>query len=211
MSDERFLFNGVDLPFYDHEYNSTRTNERAIEIPIAMHWLSEHADGVGLEVGNVLHHYFPDILTDRLVVDKYEVEDHVVNIDVMKISGIFDYIFTVSTLEHVGWDEPEERKLHGAMNALDHLFNHLAPGGQMLVSIPFGSNPALDYAILSGCGPHPYRETVMMRDGGLWVENAAGGWWRRGGTWCQSDSIQWEPYGKSTPWAETVWFGEYAK
>jgi hypothetical protein len=210
---ERFEFNGVELPFFDHEYNTTRLNERAVEIPITMWWLNEHAEGAGLEVGNVLHHYFPDILAERRVVDKYEKDARAENIDVFDIKGSFDYIFTISTLEHVGWDgdAPEQRRLHGASRALEYLYSLLAPAGQMLVSIPFGSNPALDYSILSGCPPIPHRETVMMRTGGVWFENKQHGWSCHGGTWVQAPDIRWERYGKSTPWAETVWFGEYAK
>jgi hypothetical protein len=209
MSD-RFVFNNIDLPLWDHPYNTTILNERAIEIPIVMRFLSQISGARGLEVGNVFSHYFPDVLTDRRIVDKYEKTDGVENIDVFDIRGEYDYIFAISTLEHVRWDPPEERQLDGAGYAIDHLFGLLARGGKMMVTVPFGSNPGLDYGILKG-DFKTERETVMMRVGGLWSENPTSHRWEcKGSSWHQADSIWWERYGKSTPWADAVWIGEFA-
>ena len=210
MGKDRFVFNGVDLPFFDHPYNTTILNERAVEISIAMHFLN-HVTGLrGLEVGNVLRHYFPGALRNCRVVDKYEVgDDAVENIDVFAIDGEYDYIFAISTLEHVRWDPPESRSLFGATAAIAHLRSLLAPSGKMLVTVPFGSNPGLDFAILDQ-KLHTERESVMMRTGGLWHETTSTGRWEcRGSTWHQADSIWWERYGKSTPWADAVWIGEF--
>lgn len=209
---ERFEFNGIDLPIFDHEYNTTVLNERAIEIPIAMWWLSQNGTGRGLEVGNVLSHYFPEVYSDRRIVDRYEdVDDSVENIDVFEIEGEFDYIFAISTIEHVRWDPPERRVLHGAPRAVDHLMSLLSPGGKMLVTVPFGSHPILDAEILCGV-IQPVRATVMMRGGGVWHETIASGRWEcKGSSWHQAVDIWWEPYGKSTPWAETVWIGEFIR
>lgn len=209
MSD-RFDFNGVDLPLFDHPYNTTLLNERAVEIPIVMRFLSNVTAFRGLEVGNVLSHYFPGVMIDRRIVDRYETTDGVENIDVFDIYGEFDYIFAISTLEHVRWDPPEQRDLDGATHAIEHLYGLLAPGGRMMITVPFGSNPGLDYAILSGFMRRPTRQSVMMRGGGLWHETTSTGRWEcRGSSWHQADSIWWERYGKSTPWADAVWIGEF--
>jgi hypothetical protein len=211
--DDRFEFNGIELPIFDHEYNTTVLNERAVEIPITMWWLAEHSIGRGLEVGNVLEHYFPALIPRR-VVDAYEEAEGVENLDVFEIKGEYDFIFAISTLEHVRWDAPEERELDGAAQAMTHLYQCLAPGGKMLITIPFGSNPGLDYAILSGeWGPGWLkRQTVMMRSGGLWYETVATGRWEcKGSSWHQAESIWWERYGKSTPWADAIWIGEFEK
>lgn len=210
---ERFDFQGVDLPIFDHEYNTTFLNERAIEIPIAMWWLSKYGDAPrGLEVGNVLQHYFPDVCSERRIVDQYEEADESVeNIDVFDITGEYDYIFSISTIEHVRWDPPEPRELDGAAEAIEHLYNLLVPNGRMLVTVPFGSNPGLDYEILKG-DLSTERETVMLRGGGLWHETLASGRFEcKGSSWCQSEQIWWERYGKSTPWADSVWIGEFLK
>jgi hypothetical protein len=57
-----------------------------------------------LEIGNVLSHYFP---VNHDIVDKYEKADGVINQDVVHFYSPkkYDLIVSVSTLEHVGWDE----------------------------------------------------------------------------------------------------------
>lgn len=208
---DTFTYHGQELPLFDHEYNTTLLNERAVEIPITMHWLAQNSMGRGLEVGNVLEHYFPD-LVPRRIVDAYEEAEGVENIDVFSIMGEYDFIFAISTLEHVRWDAPEERDVNGAMAAIDHLIGRLARGGKMLITVPFGSNPGLDYAILADWLPERAKECVMMRGGGLWYETVATGRWEcKGSTWHQADSIWWERYGKSTPWADAVWIGEFER
>lgn len=212
MSDT-FTYHGQGLPLFDHEYNTTLLNERAVEIPILMHWLAQNSMGRGLEIGNVLEHYFPD-LVPRRIVDAYEKAEGVENLDVFDIRGEYDFIFAISTIEHVRWDPPEERDLDGAAHAVTHLYQCLAPGGKMLITIPFGSNPGLDYAILSGDWGTGWlkRQAVMTRRGGLWHETVASGRWEcKGSTWHQADSIWWERYGKSTPWADAVWIGEFER
>lgn len=208
---DTFTYHGQELPLFDHEYNTTILNERAVEIPILMHWLAQNSMGRGLEVGNVLEHYFPD-LVPRRIVDAYEEAEGVENMDVFSIIGEYDFIFAISTLEHVRWDPPEERDINGAAAAIDHLIGRLRRGGKMLITVPFGSNPGLDYAILAEWLPERSQECVMMRGGGLWYETVATGRWEcKGSTWHQADSIWWERYGKSTPWADAVWIGEFER
>ena len=59
------------LQLFDHPYNTTILNERAVEIPVVMAWLYR-GDPLGdvLEVGNVLQHYGDvlDVPTRRLHV-----------------------------------------------------------------------------------------------------------------------------------------------
>lgn len=61
-----------------------------------------------LEVGNVLSHYFP---IHHDIVDKYEVCPGVINQDIADFlpQEKYDLILSISTVEHVGWDEqPQE-------------------------------------------------------------------------------------------------------
>ena len=57
-----------------------------------------------LEVGNVLSHYFR---VHHDVIDKYEKTNGVINIDAVDFDPPkrYDLIVTISTLEHVGWNE----------------------------------------------------------------------------------------------------------
>jgi hypothetical protein len=74
-----FQFQGTTLRYFAHPYNATWRSERAVEIPLARHFLGQVAGGTGIEVGNVLSHYGA---IDHLVVDKYEASPGVVNRDV---------------------------------------------------------------------------------------------------------------------------------
>jgi hypothetical protein len=110
MSRKTFIFNGKTYYYFVHKYNTTWKNERAVEVPIIWDIVREHyRQGKRvLEVGNVLSHYFR-IFHD--VLDKYEVAEGVINQDVVdfKPAWKYDLIVSISTLEHVGWDEePKE-------------------------------------------------------------------------------------------------------
>lgn len=177
------------LEFSDYAYNTTALNERAVELSIVRHWL--RFEDRTLEVGNVLSHY--GIGPERTVVDRYEVAPGVVNKDVFDISGEWDQIVSISTLEHVRWDE-EPREPGRSVDAVLHLRGLLSARGRMLVTVPMGWNLPLDEWLLegdTGC----VRACTLIRD--------------RGG-WSQTERPVSKPYGRSTSWAESVWVGEWA-
>lgn len=143
-----FKFNGNKYKYFNHYYNPTWHNERSVEIPIISKFLSENDDGNVLEIGNVLSHYF-NINHD--VVDKYEKAKGVINEDVVdfKSSKKYSLIISISTLEHVGWDEkPKDPKK--ILSALENLRNSLAPGGKLVVTMPIGHNSKLDNYLETG-------------------------------------------------------------
>jgi len=140
-----FEFEGRSLAYFRHHHNRTWRTERSVELPIVLDLLGSHSPAFVLEVGNVVGHY-----RDRahVVVDKYEPGPGVRNVDVLDFNPRtkYDLLISVSTLEHVGWDErlPDPRKLP---QALDHLRTLIAPGGQGVVTVPLGYNPHLDAAL----------------------------------------------------------------
>ena len=144
-----FTWQGTELHHFWHEYNRTWLSERALEIPIAREFLAGFtAESRGLEIGNVLGHY--QAIGHR-VVDKYERSPAVENIDVVDvtITEPLDFVIALSTLEHVGWDEPV-RDVAKAPSALDHLRSLLRPdGGRLLLTAPLGHNPGLDARLLA--------------------------------------------------------------
>lgn len=139
-----FVVANAEYRYFFHVYNKTWTNERAVEIPIARRFVQQ-ATGRTLEVGNVLSHYYR---ARHEIVDKYERAHGVINEDVTTFTAAqpYDAIVSVSTLEHLGWDEdpPDETK---AERAVQHLKTLLAPGGRMLVTVPLGQNDHLDRLI----------------------------------------------------------------
>lgn len=143
-----FELDGVRHRYAIHPANRTWTNERSVELPIALHALRHARGGSVLEVGNVLGHYGA---RGHLVVDKYEAGPGVVNADVLDVEDPagFDLILSISTIEHVGWDE-QPRAPERALRAIEHLAGLLRPGGELLVTLPVGYNPHLDRQLAAG-------------------------------------------------------------
>jgi hypothetical protein len=86
------------------------------------------------------------------VLDKYDPAPHVLNEDVIYFKPVekYDAIISISTLEHVGWDEDvrDPAKFITAVRNLTE--NCLAPGGCMLVTVPLGYNTYLDDNLAMG-------------------------------------------------------------
>jgi SAM-dependent methyltransferase len=145
VADTRFALDGREYHYVWHEHAHTWRSERAVEIPIALADLTTAEPARTLEVGNVLPNF---TRTGHLVVDKYERAPGVVNEDAVTFSGgPYDLIISVSTLEHIGYDE-EPREPDKAERAVRNLLGLLAPGGTMLATIPIGYNRDLDDALM---------------------------------------------------------------
>jgi len=143
-----FVFQGREYRYFHHHYNATWKNERAVEIPIVRRVLEDTGKARILEVGNVLSHY---LRTRHDVVDKYEPGADVLNVDIVDFRPRepYDLIVSVSTLEHVGWDDedPDPEKIP---RAIEHLRSLLAPGGRAILTVPLGYNPHLDERFEAG-------------------------------------------------------------
>lgn len=183
----KFTYHGRQFDGFDHPHNTTILNERAIELAVAIDFLAG-VDGEGLEVGHVLGHYG---ITGHRVVDLHEQAEGVENIDVLDIEGRYDWIVSISTLEHVHWDNGE-RNEYAAIDSIAHLRGLLKPGGRMLLTVPMGWNPPLDRAIA---------DDVQATLDSTMVRTAKG--------WRQTKNVMVKPYGLSTQWAESVWLGEF--
>jgi len=147
VTDTRFAFDGRTYHYVWHEYGHTWRSERAVEVPIALAELATADPARTLEIGNVLSHF---ARTGHTVVDRYEKAPGVLNEDAASFSGgPYDLVVSVSTLEHVGYDE-EPREPDKAARAVRHLLGLVAPGGTMLATIPIGHNRVLDDALMSG-------------------------------------------------------------
>jgi len=139
-----FDFDGKKYRYLYAFYNATWTAERKIELPIFLE-IVRQTNGAILEVGNVLQHY-AKVRHD--IVDKYEKYPGVVNEDAVdfKPKKKYDLIISISTLEHVGWDEsvkdPEK-----PLKAIKNLISLLKPQGKLVFSFPLGYNPHLDKLI----------------------------------------------------------------
>jgi hypothetical protein len=169
-----FVFRRRKYKYFYSLYNTTWRNERAIEIPIILQVLKEK-QGEVLEIGNVLSHYF-EFKHD--IVDKYEIAKGVMTQDVteIKTSKKYDLIISISTLEHIGWDEnPFNHQVVNnpgkILHALAALRNLLKLKGRIVVTFPIGYNPYLDNLLKKG--KLGFDERYLMKrapKGNRWVE-----------------------------------------
>ena len=145
-----FSFEQKTYTYFFHAYNVTFDSERAVEVPIICDVLRDYKEKNVLEVGNVLSHYF-DVNHD--IVDKYEKGKSIINQDIIDFQPdtVYDLIVSISTLEHVGWDEhpydtPGEYldQPDKVLFVVQHLKKLLKPRGQLIFTVPLGSNQHLD-------------------------------------------------------------------
>lgn len=141
-----FSYRNNQYKYLYRYYNFTWRNERAVEIPIIWNFVKMKQNKRILEVGNVLSHYYR---INHDVIDKYEKTDSVINVDVVlyRPQEKYDLIISISTLEHVGWDEiPKDPDK--IMSAVKHLRTLLKPGGQLIFTLPVNYyNPTLNRII----------------------------------------------------------------
>lgn len=189
----RFNFAERSYPYFIHAYLTTWRTERSIEIPLALDALDRHQGGRVLEIGNVLGHYGRG---PHDVVDKYEHAEGVLNVDVLdyRPSASYDLVLAVSTLEHVGFDEPEPHDPHKPQRALEHLASLLVPGGELLVTLPLGYNPHADEALAAG---------RLRFDELGFLKRVSSGTWRQ----VSAGEVAAARYGKPYPFANAVAIG----
>ena len=84
----------------------------------------------------------------------------------------YDLILSISTLEHIGWDETP-REPSKLLRAIEHLRNEcLGPGGRIVVSLPIGHNEFFDGLLRDGKSPFTtqhFLRRVSMKN--YWVES----------------------------------------
>ena len=166
-----FTFEGRPLTYVRRPYNHSWRNERSAELAIAFDFLDRRPPGPTLELGNVLAHYGR---TGHTVVDKYEEAPGVVNEDVIDwdTDQRFTTVISISTLEHVGWDE-EPREPEKVVAAIHRLRDLLAPGGELLVTMPLGHNTYLDGLLARDQLPFEHRSWLRRLSGNTWEETTA--------------------------------------
>ena len=140
---------GESIPLVYARHNVTWANERCLELALARRFLAGIPPDRVLEVGDVTRHYFGG---GHTVVDKYEPGALQVDIVDFESDRRFDLILSISTFEHIGFDEADGPEEAGAVAAkiraaLDRCLGLLSPGGRLVITVPLGYNPALDAMI----------------------------------------------------------------
>lgn len=154
-----FTLHGKPLRYAHNAYNGTWNNERSIEIPIFQAAIAPYQPEQILEVGTVLRNY---MTINHTVIDKYEEAPNVLNVDVIDYQPgrIFDLIISISTLEHVGWDETPKEPAK-VRRAIDHLRQLLSPTGKLMFSVPIGHNDELNRILANG--EYPWESVAFLQ------------------------------------------------
>lgn len=142
-------FKGEALAYFYHRYNITWVTERVIEVPIALSYLAKVLPGQALEVGNVLSHYFEP---KHHVLDKFEPGPNVIQQDIIGFNPgrNYDLILSISTFEHIGFEDDGEPDPDKVVEAIEACRKLLAPGGVLVITVPFGYNKSLDSYVETG-------------------------------------------------------------
>jgi hypothetical protein len=170
LQPKTFQFHGRELPLLYHRYNMTWASERCVEVPIGRYYAEAADPAQTLEVGNVLSHYGP---VRHEIIDKFEKGPGVINEDITSFrpSKRYDLILSISTFEHIGFDdEAEGKSADKILSAIGTCRGLLGENGKLVITVPISYNPELNELINSGAlgatkktflkkyGPQDWRE-----------------------------------------------------
>ena len=169
-SNEFFEFNGNRYRYFYSLYGATWNTERSIEIPIVWTLVDKSYSEKKrvLEVGNVLSYRF---YITHDVVDKYDKIDHVINEDILDYNPPYKYdlIVSISTLEHVGYDEEikDPTKIIKSIKNLKRLLNS---NGKLVVTLPLGQNIEMDKLIAQKILAFDKMFYMKREKGNKWIQ-----------------------------------------
>ena len=146
-----YIFNPyftVNNKIYKYKLTRHRStdNERVIEIPYVCSFIKTNKNQKLLEVGNTLSNYFN---IKHVIIDKYETGKNIVNVDIVKYTtkNKYDLIISVSTIEHIGYDEPI-REYGKVLKAIQKLIQLLNKNGKLIITVPLNYNPEINEIII---------------------------------------------------------------
>jgi hypothetical protein len=143
---KHFKIENLKYRYFVNKNNSVYT-ERVVEIPYIIKFLNLQTDENLLEVGNVLSKY---LKMSHTILDKYEIGENIINEDAVNYNPgkKFSNIVSISTFEHIGFDEPIRE--YGKMTeALLNIIGLLEENGRLVITVPLGYNPEVDDLIRS--------------------------------------------------------------
>jgi len=143
LFNREFKIDGERYHYFINIYNAV-VGERVVEIPFTIAFLKKnnYEKKRILEVGDVLSHYFR---FKHKIIDKYERGIDVDNVDIVDFNPNekYDIIISISTVEHIGYDE-RIKKIGKSKKAIQKIIDLLDNNGIALITVPLGYNPEID-------------------------------------------------------------------
>ncbi|UOF91482.1 methyltransferase domain-containing protein [Fodinisporobacter ferrooxydans] len=137
----------------NHQYNVAFVNERILELPFVIHHLDKSAVKI-LDVGHCesyLPLYLASLGKKVVGIDIREYPFEHPNLYSIKgdirsnilQENSFDSVIALSTIEHIGiashYGDRTQSDLDGDRNAILEIYRLLKPGGQLVLTVPFGN------------------------------------------------------------------------
>lgn len=130
----------MNLNYFYHHYNYTTCNERCVEVALAIDFSKRYSDYI--EIGAVLPYYEPYAKKAKRVIDCFDPKgDDERRLSECDIRG--ENVICISTLEHFGTNEYENKKL-SKLEGLAGLLQIITTAKNYFITIPLGLNKNLD-------------------------------------------------------------------
>lgn len=139
MNNESFFFQGREYFYFNHPYNKTRINERAVEVPISINFADKFSENL-IEVGCVLPYYFD---SNHEVIDLVDEHPKSKKEDAVNFNYSGRNVLSISTVEHVGSSDYgiEEKEQNAAVKLCQKIFSESL---NYFITWPLGYNKNLD-------------------------------------------------------------------
>lgn len=133
-----FIFNNKEYNYFNHEYNSTRFTERAVEIPISFDFINQKTEII--EIGCVLPYYMD---TEHEVIDLVDTHPKAKNVDAIDVNYKNKNVLSISTVEHVGLNDYgiESKEKDSSIKLCQKIMDEST---KYFITWPLGYNPHLD-------------------------------------------------------------------
>lgn len=159
------VFNGKEYIYENGKYYNGVPCERDVEIPIILDLINSYRQEEILQVGNV-------VPMECDILDKYEVGKGIINADIRtyKSNKLYECIFSITTLEHVGWDE-NPKEFNGIIESIHNILDLLVPNGKLIFSVPIGYNTDMDNLFIKKRVPITLLSCIKrISEDNIWVQ-----------------------------------------
>lgn len=170
-----FLIGNTLLPYFgNHPHNDPGSNERAIELPLAGHFMRTcGTEKDFIEIGEVTPFYTN---SPHMVVDLNPQKPETVRQNIFDLDLRGKNVLSISTVEHVGTadyapiGDTQAIEQDGGWKALQKI---RAESNRHLVTFPVGWNLALDALVRTNLAQEDYRILLRVHKNNVWMEDSA--------------------------------------